>query len=141
VALALYAQRDWGINAKAYVLISSLNHCKWFTEAFSNYMGLQPGVMDYACQLMVERYQGRLNWDNLSVVEMVRKLAYPTLLIHDEEDGEVPFQHTLDLLRVAPNASLHATRGLGHHRLLGDAEVIARVVKFINQRSIKPTLI
>jgi pimeloyl-ACP methyl ester carboxylesterase len=130
VALALYAQRDWGINAKAYVLISSLNHCKWFTEAFSNYMGLQPGVMDHACQMMVERYQGRLNWDNLSVVEMVRRIPHPTLLIHDEEDGEIPFQHTLDLLNVAPHALLHVTHGLGHHKLLGDKEVIQRVVEF-----------
>jgi pimeloyl-ACP methyl ester carboxylesterase len=133
VALALYAQRDWGINASAYVLISSLNHCKWFTEAFSNYMGLQPGVMDHACQMMVDRYHGRLNWDNLSVVEMVRQISVPKLLLHDKEDGEIPFQHTLDLLRVATNASLYPTRGLGHHRLLGDAEVIRRVVKFAQE--------
>lgn len=133
VALALYAQRDWGFNAKAYVLISSLNHCKWFTEAFSNYMGLQPGVMDHACQMMVERYQGRLNWDNLSVVEMVRRIPHPTLLIHDEEDGEIPFQHTMDLLSVAPHALLHVTHGLGHHKLLGDNEVIRRVVKFAKE--------
>jgi pimeloyl-ACP methyl ester carboxylesterase len=136
VAMALYAQRDWGTQAKAHVLISSFDHCKWFTDAFSNYIGLKPGVMAYARQLMVERYSGRLNWENMSVVEMLRQLNKPTLVMHDQDDGEIPFQHSVSLMQAAPHAQFHATKGLGHHRLLGDAEAIQRVVRFISNAEV-----
>ena len=33
--------------------------------------------------------------------------------------------------QAAPHAQFHATSGLGHHRLLGNAEVIAQVVRFV----------
>ena len=82
-------------------------------------------------QVLVERYQGRLDWDSLSVVEILRRTQQPTLSIHDREDLEIPFDHSVALLQAAPHAQLHATSRLGHHRLLGNAEVIAQVVQFV----------
>jgi pimeloyl-ACP methyl ester carboxylesterase len=131
VAMALYARRDWGVQVQCQVLVSSFRHCKWFTEAFAKYVGLQPGVMARAMQMMVDRYQGRLDWDSMSVVEMLRRTRQPTLIIHDREDQEIPFEHSVALLQAAPHAQFHATSGLGHHRLLGNADVIAQVVRFV----------
>lgn len=130
VAMTLFARRDWGFEVKNQILISSFDHCKWFTEAFRRYIGIEASVMEQARQLMVERYSGRLNWDQMSVVEMLRRTSEPTLIIHDQQDGEIPFQHSLSLLQGAPNARLYATNGMGHHRLLGSQDVIEQVVKF-----------
>lgn len=132
VAMALLARRDCGVQAQRQVFVSSFNHCKWFTEAFGKYVGLTPGVLDRALQMMVDRYQGRLDWDTLSVVEMLRRARQPTLIIHDRDDAEIPFEHSVALLQAAPNARFHATSGLGHHRLLGDAQVIERVLQFVS---------
>ncbi len=140
VAMALFARRDWGVEVKRQVLVSSFTHCKWFTEAFARHVGLQPGVMERAMQMMVDRYQGRLDWDHLSVVEMLRQHDDPTLIIHDREDQEIPFDHSVALLQAAPQARFHATSGLGHHRLLGDAGVIAEVVKFVAAPADKKTV-
>jgi pimeloyl-ACP methyl ester carboxylesterase len=131
VSMALYAQRDWGVTCKRQVLLSSFSHCKWFTDAFAHYLSLKPEVMDAARQMMVERYGGRLDWDRLSVVELLRRTRQPTLLMHDQDDEEIPFSHSVALLEGAPQAQFHATQGLGHHRLLGNPEVIDRVVQFM----------
>lgn len=134
VAMALYAQRDWGVESKAQILISSFDHCKWFTDAFSAYLGLRPGVMEQARQKMVDRYSGRFNWDQMSVVEMLRRTRQETFLIHDLEDPEIPFKHSIALwVQGAPSARFLATSGLGHHRLLGNPEVIGRVVDFVSR--------
>ncbi len=130
VAMALFARRDWGLEVKNQVLISSFDHCKWFTEAFRTYIGIEANVMDSARQMMVERYSGRLDWERMSVVEMLRRTGEPTLIIHDKFDAEIPYQHSLSLLQAAPHARMFATSGLGHHRLLGNSDVIESVVQF-----------
>jgi pimeloyl-ACP methyl ester carboxylesterase len=134
VAMALYAQRDWGVEVQRQVLISSFDHCKWFTDAFAAYVGLKPEVMARARQLMVNRYPSRLDWEQLSVVEMLRCAPKPTLILHDTDDLEIPFQHSLSLLQAAPSAQFHSTSGCGHHRLLGHASVIEHVVRFTSFR-------
>lgn len=130
-AMSLLAVRDWGVEANRHVLISAFEHCKWFTEAFGQYAGLSPAVVERMRRMMVERHNGRVDWDRSSVVEMLRMTNRPTLLIHDEEDPEIPFAHSVALLGGAAKAKLHATRGLGHHRLLGDPAVIERVLQFV----------
>ena len=109
--MALYARRDWGVQVQCQVLVSSFRHCNWFTEAFAKYVGLHPNVMARAMQMMVERYQGRLDWNSMSVVEMLRRTRQPTLIIHDREDLEIPFEHSVALLQAAPHAQFHATSG------------------------------
>ncbi len=132
VAMALYARRDWGVQVDRQVLISSFDHCKWFTDAFAGYVGLAPEVMAQARQLMVDRYPGKLDWEQLSVVEMLRRTPEPSLILHDTDDLEIPFQHSLSLLQAAPSPQFYSTSGCGHHRLLGSPGVIERVVRFVS---------
>ncbi len=131
VAMALYARRDWGFEAERHVFVSSFEHCSWFTRAFGEQVGLTPRVLERTLQMLVERYPGRLDWDSLSVAGMLHQTPQPTLLIHDREDAEIPFEHSLALLQAAPQAQLYETQGLGHHRLLGHAGVIEKVVDFV----------
>jgi pimeloyl-ACP methyl ester carboxylesterase len=130
-AMALLAARDWGMAPRRQVLISAFDHCKWFCNAFGQCAGLPPAVVERMRHILVERHNGRFDWDQSSVVEMLRLGNRPTLLIHDEEDPEIPYAHSLALLRGAPRARLHATRGLGHHRLLGDRSVVREVLRFV----------
>ncbi len=131
VAMALLARKDWGVPAQRQILISSFDHCIWFSEAFGKYIGVRPAVVERMRQMMADRYDGRFNWNDASVVEMLRRARRPTLLIHDEDDEEIPVGHSMALLQGAPHAELLVTSGLGHHRLLGNREVIERAVAFV----------
>jgi len=131
---ALLAQRDWGDIADHFVLVSPIESCMWFTEMFREYAGVSAEAMARARQIVVDRYNGRFLWERMSVVELVRSARRPTLLIHDQNDAEIPFAHSTAILDAGPHVERFATNELGHHRLLGDSRVIARVVRFVKER-------
>ncbi|MBK6613519.1 alpha/beta hydrolase [Ottowia sp.] len=133
VSMALWAQLDWGLQARRQVLFSSLDHCKWVTEEFARLMRLPQSVLARGRQLMVERSKSPMDWERLAVGEMLAQTSQPTLLVHDAEDPEVPIEHMFNLMAACPQRPLevHVTEGLGHHRLLGHREVMDRLVAFI----------
>ena len=53
------------------------------------------------------------------------------LVVHDEDDRWVPSSDGETTATAWPGAQLVVTRGLGHHRILRDPEVIDRVVRFV----------
>ena len=52
------------------------------------------------------------------------------LVLHDIDDAEVPLRHGERLATTWPNATLRTTSGLGHRRILRDADVLARTTAF-----------
>ena len=134
VAMALWAQVDWGLRARRQVLFSSIDHCMWVTEEFSRLMLIPDSVMSRGRQLMVKRTGGSMDWSRLSVVEWLRRTSQPTLLVHDSCDPEVPIEHFFSLLSVGSERPLDAqvTEGLGHHRVLGDLGVMSRMLEFLS---------
>lgn len=131
-AMALFAARDWGLDTTRFVLISSFSHCSWFVDLFARHVGLTPAVHERVRDMFVLRHGGRFDWSRMSVVEMARQARLPSLLVHDETDAEIPFEHGLALAAALPGAQFKATRGLGHHRVLRNTEVIRRVVTFVS---------
>lgn len=65
---------------------------------------------------------------------IVRRLAHPALLIHDEADREVPFEESLRLHARWPGSQLMRVEGLGHRRIVQDANVIKTAVAFLEQK-------
>jgi pimeloyl-ACP methyl ester carboxylesterase len=57
--------------------------------------------------------------------------AEKVLVLHDEADEIIPFAESRQIVAAWPGAVLHATRGLGHNRILRDAGVVQSVVRFI----------
>ncbi|WP_460503569.1 hypothetical protein, partial [Hymenobacter agri] len=60
--------------------------------------------------------------------------AEQVLVLHDEHDEIIPFAEGRHIAAAWPHAWLHATRGLGHNRILRDAGVIQHAVAFIAGR-------
>lgn len=52
------------------------------------------------------------------------------LLIHDQDDREVPLTHSQTLAAIWPQAQLHITTELGHRRILRAPTVIADIATF-----------
>ncbi|MDO7846014.1 alpha/beta fold hydrolase [Hymenobacter sp. M29] len=53
------------------------------------------------------------------------------LVLHDEDDEIIPFAEGRQIATAWPGAVLHATKGLGHNRILRDAAVVQAGVDFI----------
>jgi pimeloyl-ACP methyl ester carboxylesterase len=68
---------------------------------------------------------------DLNVGRLGAALGRPGLVVHDEDDPEVPFSEALAIQRAWPAAQLLRTQGLRHRRVLRDPEVVRRVVEFL----------
>jgi pimeloyl-ACP methyl ester carboxylesterase len=134
-AMALYAARDWGVDTQKMVLISPFDHFNWFLDAFADQIGLSPEVMQRVRDMQVQRYGGRLDWSRMSVVDMARTAGLELLVIHDQDDKEIPAAHGLAVASAGPNAHFRGTRGLGHQLVVRNAAVITHVVDFVGGKA------
>lgn len=132
-AASLLAMRDCGLVTPRLVSIGAFSHCLWFTEAFGRLVGMQPAAVAGMRALLSQRYSHRIDWSRLGITEALRTADRHTrtLLVHDRDDREVPFAHALALHRARPQADLMVTRGLGHRRVLRDADVVLRAAAFV----------
>ncbi len=131
-SMAMYAQRDWGTGAARMVLVSPLEHFSWFIDSFGERMGIGAQVLTRVRGMLETLYGGRLDWARMSVLDMVRTTRSAILVVHDEDDQEIPFEHGLALAGTRPDVQLKRTRGYGHHLVLRSASVIDSIVKFIS---------
>ena len=70
--------------------------------------------------------------DDLGIDRLVGQRDAALLVVHDRDDREVPFVHGERLAATWRNATLHATSGLGHRRILRDPQVVAEVAAFVS---------
>lgn len=54
------------------------------------------------------------------------------LVIHDEDDGDIPFEDAERLAKAWNGSSLVKTKGLGHRRIIRDKGVVRQAVTFIS---------
>jgi hypothetical protein len=68
----------------------------------------------------------------LGIDQLVGQRETALLVIHDHGDPEVPFEHGARLAQAWREATLRSTEGLGHRRILRDANVIGLTVGFVS---------
>ncbi|MCK5395498.1 MAG: alpha/beta hydrolase [Gammaproteobacteria bacterium] len=83
---------------------------------------------------LIERIEttfGKKIWHEISMKNTVRGLNIPALVIHDDQDTDVPWQEGQIVAQSWDNARFVKTTGLGHRRILRDTTVIESAVNFI----------
>jgi pimeloyl-ACP methyl ester carboxylesterase len=56
----------------------------------------------------------------------------PAILMHDPNDSEMPYSHSVAIADAWPNALLVPVPGVGHRRILRSREVIARTLEHLS---------
>ena len=82
----------------------------------------------------IETTFGKTIWEDISMINTVKAFTMPGLLIHDSNDADIPWQEGQAVAQAWNNASFVKTSGLGHRRILRDADVIETTVRFINDK-------
>jgi pimeloyl-ACP methyl ester carboxylesterase len=100
-----------------------------FTSVFRRTLGLDPATVE-RMQRAIERRIG-VDWSSVRGGVLAPRLAQPLLVVHDEGDREVPLAHGESFAAHWPGAKLLRTRGLGHRRLLRDADVVDAAVRHL----------
>ncbi|MGH9348862.1 MAG: alpha/beta fold hydrolase, partial [Vicinamibacterales bacterium] len=124
-----------GLDARSVVLIAMPSSIEDVVRRFGALIGLRGHALR-AFRDGMERQTG-VQMKDVEIFERVAGLTVPALIVHDRGDREVPFHDAERLSDRWPGATLVATDGLGHRRILKDEEVIRRAVSFIAQATPK----
>ncbi len=72
-----------------------------------------------------------IRWDELDARVTAGLIHQPLLVIHDEQDEDVPAADGAAIARAATNGTLVLTEGLGHRGVMRDPGIVARAVAFL----------
>ena len=118
---------------KSLVMIGSPGALQAMVGRLTGWLGLSEPAVANLRQRMLAR--AGLDWPAVDAAVINPLLAdVRGLLIHDQQDQEVPIGQARYNLRHWPGAELRTTDGLGHRRPLRDATVLAWVQDFVAGR-------
>jgi pimeloyl-ACP methyl ester carboxylesterase len=121
-----------GLPAARVVFLAPAGNPEGFTRTFAGRIGLGPRSIR-AMRARAERRIG-VSFADLDIRVLAVAQRAPLLVVHDREDEEIGWSDGAAVADAWPGAELVLTRGLGHHRLLKDAGVVARAVSFLRGR-------
>ena len=100
-----------------------------FTRQLSGLLGLGAEVRSAVHRRLAARFG--VPMEDLAADALAPRMRLPLLVVHDEEDREVPIRCGELWAARWPGASLVRTRGLGHHRILRDEPVLREIQGFV----------
>ena len=117
-----------GLAVERLVLLAPPASPPEYTRLFAHVFGLSEDTRA-AMQRRIEAREGLLmpQFEPGSVGSHIRM---PTLVVHDREDSINRFADGMAYAHAIRGAQLVATQGLGHRRILKDAEVLGKVAIF-----------
>ncbi len=125
-AVALAIRR--GTPIPRAVLLAPPANPEYYAARFAHYMGIPPPVREEMKRRLESRYG--IGWSDLRLTDPGGATA-ELLVVHDRHDASVPWREGAAIASAWPGARLVSTRGLGHHKILRDATVVATAVKFL----------
>jgi pimeloyl-ACP methyl ester carboxylesterase len=119
-----------GLSINRLVIIGSGDIIQDILDDFVAKLELKPSTSTQL-RLHFEKKFGE-EMDNYSAYKSAMEVSIPVLVIHDKNDTEVPVAAGIHIHKHLKNGELFLTEGLGHRKILGNSEVIEKVVQFIN---------
>lgn len=114
------------------VMIAPPSSLIGYSNVFAHYMGITERIR-HAMQWRIEQRYG-VAWRTFELPDAVNTITTPALIIHDHDDRMVPIESGMAVARAWTNARFHATRKLGHQRILRNREVVQHTIDFLSDR-------
>ncbi|MFT7463856.1 MAG: pimeloyl-ACP methyl ester carboxylesterase [Pseudohongiellaceae bacterium] len=118
-----------GLPVARAAFVASPSNLAEYTHQFADLVGLPEAVRTRMVLGMERRY--RVQFADLDVERFPLPDNVPLLVVHDQDDKEVPPKHGRLIADRWPSAELVLTEGLGHRRVLKDPAVVSRVVDWM----------
>jgi pimeloyl-ACP methyl ester carboxylesterase len=118
-----------GLFVQRTVLLAPSAHPGTYSRIFSERLAISPAVRE----IMERRFERKFGfrWDEFDVPPRVSSLAMPLLVFHDRDDTDVRWSDGDSIARAWPGGRLVTTQGLGHRRIVHDAEVVSQAISFL----------
>ena len=118
-----------GLDVKKAVIIGSGDVVQDIMDDFVLKLGLQPNI---STQMRIT-FENKLGetMNSYSAYIAAKVVSIPVLVIHDENDDDVPVTAAHHIYKYLNQGELMITKELGHRKILGDSKVIKKIVAFI----------
>ncbi|BDU26560.1 alpha/beta hydrolase [Flavobacterium sp. GSB-24] len=118
-----------GLKVNKAVIIGSGDMVQDILDEFIFKLGLKKEIGDDLRDLFEEKYKVKM--DDFSAYRAAQKVKIPVLVIHDNDDPEVPVKAGIHIHQNLEQGRLYLTDGLGHRKILGNHNVIKKTLEFI----------
>ncbi len=115
-------------SAERFVILASSIDVEFLVDYSPRFEGVDERVR----RAFEAEFEKRMSWRlrEFGVAAAASHIQAATLVVHDESDTFVPFEHGRRFARSIPQARMLATHGLGHLGILRDPSIIDAVVAF-----------
>lgn len=120
-----------GMPVERAVFVSPPSDPREYLKAFTSALQIDEPLRERVKQ-RIERRVG-VTMEALHVTAIAPSMQVPLMVIHDEDDKEVPVAAAHSIAAAWPTAELVITKGLGHQRILRDQHVRDVAVRFVDR--------
>ncbi|EJF99272.1 alpha/beta hydrolase [Flavobacterium sp. F52] len=118
-----------GLKVEKAIIIGSGDIVQDILDEFTFKLGLKKEISIHLRDYFENMYQVKM--DDFSAYKAAKKIKTPVLVIHDKDDPEVSVKAGIHINENLENGSLFLTEGLGHRKILGNQNVIKKILEFI----------
>ncbi len=118
-----------GVSPQKIVLISGPSSIENALRRFAGFIGLNKKGINRFVQFVSNFVGGTL--EELDSALLLKKSDIPALLIHDEQDFEVPASESKRLAQSLKNSELYLSHGQGHRKILKSEAVLQKITEFV----------
>ena len=118
-----------GLKVKHAIVIGSGDIVEDIMDDFVAKLELKPTISTLLRLHFEKKYGEKMN--SYSAYLAAKETKIPVLVIHDNNDPEVPVKAGIHIHKYLQNGELLLTDGLGHRKILGNSKVIEKTVQFI----------
>lgn len=132
--LLAYALKHTDFKTGKAICISSPTTPIFLVDRFCEVIQVNDKVKQYFMRYTEQKFNQNV-WNNLSADKNVQDIQIPALIIHDQDDHDVPSELGKQLSEAWSNSQFYLTKGLGHRRILRNKDVVRMIADYINDSS------
>lgn len=119
------------LKVKKAIIIGSGDIIQDIIDDFIKKLKLKPEIGIKLKEHFEKRHGVEMNYYSASTA--AKEVSCPILIIHDEDDIDVDVKAAYNIREKLKKSELMITKNLGHRKILGNTEVIKRIVEFIKE--------
>jgi len=127
-AMALLNAIRIGMKTDKAAIIGSGDIIKDIMDSFWNKLGMEVATGNLVIKMLEKKFGKSIN--SYSAYVAATEVAIPVLVIHDQDDKDVPVSAAYHIAKHLTKSQLMITQGLGHRKILGDKNVIKEIQNF-----------
>ncbi len=124
-----------GLQAERIVYLAPPENLARYLTYLGKYLRFAPGIAPRSLALLERRYATTL--EDVRGRNLAPARTEPLLILHDEDDPDVPLSEARDLAESWPGAELIVSQGLGHGKIVRDEATVRRICEFLGPARIE----